>query len=451
MTDTSAPAPASTPDLTPSRPVYDGKLSELYGIYFRHLALMVLTLGWSRFWGRTRLRRYLWSHFAVLGDRLEYRGRGLELMIGFVLVLLMLGVYGGALWAFWEYVLHEQSIPGLGLFDIFTFSLFFLGIPLAFVGHYAGLRYRLTRTRWRGIRCDLAGSAWGYGAKATGLHLANGLCGQLLTPLMSVLLAQPRIANARLGTQRLEFAGRAGDIYGRFVGYYFLNILAWIAAIAIAVAAITWGGKSLGIAEKDVAELFTHFTPRTVLILIGLAFALYVLLGVMILPLRCWWQAYLWRYLVSHTRAGTVLFASALSTRQMWGFLVLNYLIVMMTLGLGWLGPPAGRSATALRRGAARDVRRDRRLMAPSTSNSRARYYDGVTAQALDVTVRPSTLELVISRAEGVDVVARWPIGEIKILGDSEHEAVPPLSRGEERLMMELVMTRKPEPSAPGR
>jgi len=31
-----------------------------------------------------------------------------------------------------------------------------------------------------------------------------------------------------------------------------------------------------------------------------------------------------------------MLFASALSTRQMWGFLVLNYLIVMLTLGLGW-------------------------------------------------------------------------------------------------------------------
>ena len=65
---------------------------------------------------------------------------------------------------------------------------------------------------------------------------------------------------------------------------------------------------------------------------------------------------------------------------------------------------------------------------------SRARYYDGVTAQALEVTVRPSTLELVISRTDGVDVVARWPISEIRILGDSEHEAVPPLSRGDERL-----------------
>ena len=42
----------------------------------------VLTLGWSRFWGRTRLRRYLWNHLSILGDRFEYRGRGLELFVG---------------------------------------------------------------------------------------------------------------------------------------------------------------------------------------------------------------------------------------------------------------------------------------------------------------------------------------------------------------------------------
>ena len=57
--------------MTPSRPVYDGKLGELYAIYLRHLAMMLVTLGWSRFWGRTRIRRYVWNHLSVLGDRFE--------------------------------------------------------------------------------------------------------------------------------------------------------------------------------------------------------------------------------------------------------------------------------------------------------------------------------------------------------------------------------------------
>ena len=344
MTDTSAPwgqaaqpvAASLQPALVPSRPVYDGKLGELYGLYLRHLTLMVLTLGWSRFWGRTRLRRYLWNHVSILGDRFEYRGRGIELFLGFVLVLLLLGLWAGLMWAIWEFAFHEKTLPGMGFLNLFYLSVVVIGIPLAFVGQYAGLRYKLTRTRWRGIRCGMTGSAWRYGGLASFLTIANALTARLLTPVVSVNLARPRIANVFLGTQQLDFAGGVHDIYGRYIGYYFLNILAWTVAIGIVATAVIAGGVGFGVTEKEFTELFTSFSLRTVLLLIVVFFAVYTLFGLMILPLRCWWQAYLLRYLVARTRAGNVLFASAIGTRQMWGFLVLNYLIVVMTLGLGW-------------------------------------------------------------------------------------------------------------------
>ncbi len=329
-------AAQARPDLAPSRPVYDGKLGELYGIYLRHLTLMVLTLGWSRFWGRTRLRRYLWNHVSILGDRFEYRGRGVELLIGFVLVLVMIGLWAGLIWLVLEFVFHEQTAPGVGFLNLFYLSLAIIGIPLAFVGQYAGLRYKLSRTRWRAIRCGMTGSAWRYGLLATFLHAVNGLTGQLLTPVVSVNLSRPRIANAFLGTQRIDFAGRVSDIYGRYIGYYFLNMVAWIVAAAVAVGVVMAGGRELGFTGEQLLDLFTSFSLRTVLLLILGFFVAYTVFGLMILPLRCWWQAYLLRYLVARTRAGTVLFASAISTRQMWGFMVLNYLIVVMTLGLGW-------------------------------------------------------------------------------------------------------------------
>lgn len=95
-------------------------------------------------------------------------------------------------------------------------------------------------------------------------------------------------------------------------------------------------GVEFNFNQEDLGRLFTQPSLRTVAILLALAFGLYIVFGLLILPLRCWWQAYLFRYLVSRSRAGNVLFATAISTRQMWGFLVLNYLIVMLTLGLGW-------------------------------------------------------------------------------------------------------------------
>lgn len=330
-----AAAPAA-PDLTPSRPVYDGRLGELYAIYLRHVVLMLLTLGWSRFWGRTRLRRYLWSHFAILGDRFEYRGRGRELLIGFLLALVLIAAWGGLLWLVWIYVFHEKPVASFGAFDIFSLSVALIGFPLAFVGHYAGLRYRLSRTRWRGIRLWLVGSAWSYGGSATFLTFLNLCTAQLLTPVVSVNLARPRIANVRLGTLPFAFAGSAGDIYGRYIGYYFLNILAWVIALVVVFAAIGGTVSELGVEADDIGDLLAHPDARTIVIAIAIAVGAYILFGLLILPLRCWWQAYLFRYLVSRSRAGNVLFATAISTRQMWGFMVLNYLIVLLTLGLGW-------------------------------------------------------------------------------------------------------------------
>ncbi len=330
--NTSAVQPVgSQADLTPSRPVYDGKLSELYGIYLRHLLLMFLTLGWSRFWGRTRLRRYLWNHFAVLGDRFEYRGRGLELCVGFLLVLLILGGWGGLMWLTWDFWLAAHMPQEVGIVSLFALSIAFVGFPLAFVGQYTGLRYKLSRTRWRGVRGAMAGSAWSYGALAAVLTFANAATGQLMTPLVSVTLARPRIGNASIGTQRLVFAGRAGDIYGRYIAYYFLNIVLWVGLVGAAGAAM---GVAIG--DYDVGKLRDAGRLPTLLLIAAALLVAYTLFGIVILPLRCWWQAYLFRYLVARTRAGDVLFATALTTWHMWGFMVVNYLIVLLSFGLGW-------------------------------------------------------------------------------------------------------------------
>ena len=62
----------------------------------------------------------------------------------------------------------------------------------------------------------------------------------------------------------------------------------------------------------------------------------------------------------------------------------------------------------------------------PPGSTSRARYYDGHTASVLEVEVRPSAGLLVIFRLDET-VVARWPFAEVSLLGDTEHEASPPI------------------------
>ena len=74
-----------------------------------------------------------------------------------------------------------------------------------------------------------------------------------------------------------------------------------------------------------------------------------------------------------------------------------------------------------------------------------SRFYDGVTALVHEVGVRATTGELIIFRPADAGIVARWPIDELVVLGDANHEAAPPVMRrgGEARLVIEDVELRR--------
>ncbi len=67
------------------------------------------------------------------------------------------------------------------------------------------------------------------------------------------------------------------------------------------------------------------------------------------------------------------------------------------------------------------------------------RYFDGETAVAHDVSVRTTTNELVIFKLADTSILARWPIADLAVLGDVQHEAVPPVVRkgSDARLLIE--------------
>src|SRR5215813_13271495 len=143
-------------EAAPQRLIYDGQIGELYGIFFLNLLLGIITLGIYRFWGRTRYRRYLWSHTAYAGDRFEYTGTGGELFRGFLIAMaifvpLITGIA----------ILQTALLPARpGLFFAIAAPVYLLLIVLLSASRYTAVRYRLTRTRWRGIRGGLAGSAF---------------------------------------------------------------------------------------------------------------------------------------------------------------------------------------------------------------------------------------------------------------------------------------------------
>jgi hypothetical protein len=73
-------------------PTFHGRASTLFGIFVVNVFLTLATLGLYYFWARVRLRRYLLGQTEVDGDRFEYHGRGLEVLVGFAKAFFFFGL-----------------------------------------------------------------------------------------------------------------------------------------------------------------------------------------------------------------------------------------------------------------------------------------------------------------------------------------------------------------------
>lgn len=167
------------------------------GLVLGNLLLTIITLGIYRFWARTRERRYLWAATRLGDEALEYTGRGQELLIGailafFVLILPLVVVSIGAGFA-----------KGLGLDAVALgaqLSIYAVLLWLVYFATWRAMRYRLSRTRWSGIRGAMEGSAAAYALlaiKMLGLQLITlGFAG----PYASARLWNALWSDARLGT-----------------------------------------------------------------------------------------------------------------------------------------------------------------------------------------------------------------------------------------------------------
>lgn len=181
---------------------YDGKTEDLYGIWAMNLLLTVVTLGVYRFWGKTRLRRYLSSSFSLGGDRFQYIGTGLELFLGFLKALpIIIAVY--APFIVWPTDKHPLTA-------LFIFPLFML----IYAGVYFALRYRLSRLTWRGVRGRLTGSPWKFGMLRMGRGILNALTIGFLIPHSDMRIQRFMMENVHFGSAKAEFKAEPGPLIG---------------------------------------------------------------------------------------------------------------------------------------------------------------------------------------------------------------------------------------------
>lgn len=215
------PQPPRTPQTGSQDPVtydgdaltYDGRAGKLWGVGFKIAFLSLITLGFYRFWGKTQVRRYLWSRVSVMGDRFEYTGTGRELFLGFLIALVVLIPLGAMSYGI-EIFLAGKSGVTQGLVITAQYTIFFFLIGYA---TFRARRYRLSRTFLRSIRFWQTGSNVGYALRMMGYLALTIVTLGIARPVGDVALQRYLMQHTWFGSQKFEFHGRAGAMMGKWI------------------------------------------------------------------------------------------------------------------------------------------------------------------------------------------------------------------------------------------
>jgi uncharacterized membrane protein YjgN (DUF898 family) len=322
------PHPVAPPE---TKPVFTGRIGEMYGIFIVNLLLTIVTIGIYRFWAKVRYRKYLWSHVSVAGDSFEYTGTGRELFLGFLIILFAVILPIVVVSAVAPLLLGRLHPALLGLYQLAFYGLILFLIGL---GTYAAYRYRLSRTLWRGIRGGLSGSRSAYGWRFLGYGvLAFVSCG-FCVPLMQVRLSRYLYNHMEFGTGRFAFQGTTWPLFRRFlwIPILYLLLVVTIVGTLLAVLAIAAGNGSFRPVNPVAVQ---HAVAAHAALLIGAAAVAGVLLIAIFVAFMRYSAASL-RYIYSRITFEGLQLRYDLSAWRLFRYGAGNLLILVFTLGLGF-------------------------------------------------------------------------------------------------------------------
>jgi uncharacterized membrane protein YjgN (DUF898 family) len=317
-------------------PVYfTGSRGALFWLALKTGFLTVITLGFYRFWMKTRMRRWFWSAIRPGGHPMEYVGDPWEKLLGFFIAVVILTFYIGII----------NLVVMFVSFSVFSSaSLGYLAsvvgvIPLWFYAQYRARRYVLARTRWRGVRFGLEKGAWGYAWRALAHWAVTVLTLGLLWPRMTFWLEKYVTDRTYFGSARLHQGGHWTMLYRAAIPFVLsLFVMAagaiwvfWLDPIVVS-ADITTDGVMRSIEEMmdgGAAALPVVGVERLGIFLIGIIGLFYGAIHYRFVSKRL---------MANHKTTEGITLHSRLSGPRVVSIYVLGSFIAYLTLVLGIVG-----------------------------------------------------------------------------------------------------------------
>lgn len=300
---------------------FEGTWQEFAPIAFTNLLLTIVTLGIYRFWATARERRYLWSRSRFVDEHLEWTGTGLELFIGFLLVLLLLGLPFFVLnFVVQGLIMRGEEALGLGLTALSLLAIFYL----TGVAQFRALRYRLSRTRWRGIRGGSDNPGFVYGLSYMWKTVVGWIPAGLLIPWSMTSLWNERWGAMSFGPYRFTASAEPSGVFARFLLFYLSPFVLFIGGVLMAATGALAG---YGLGGEDGAAI------GGMLGIVGLILFFYLGLGLIAVA----FYAKFYREAVGAARWHDLEFSFGASTMDWIKLLLGDFALVVFTLGIGWI------------------------------------------------------------------------------------------------------------------
>ncbi len=194
---------------------FSGEGGTLLLLYFKLVVYSIFTLGIYSFWGRTEIRRYLWSNLKFSGKPFEYHGTGKELLLGWLMLIALLGVLYGSSFAAIFY-LGKSAGPEISI--LFALLLALL-VPFAIHG---ALRYRWSRTSWQGRRFAYRGDLMRLAIVFWSGLLLTVVTLSIYLPFFLANMRRQVVDNTWYGGQQFRFSGDGKELLWPYVKFLLL-------------------------------------------------------------------------------------------------------------------------------------------------------------------------------------------------------------------------------------
>lgn len=308
----------------PPKVAFRGMAGDFFLLQLGNLALTILTLGIYRFWGKTRYRRFLWRETLLDGDPLEYRGTGLELFVGAILVILLVTIPFGVLSLTLGAIFSD---PGTGI-AIAQGILVLLIYYLVGLGQYRSWRYLFSRTSWRGIRSGMTEQGFEFGWYSFGLTMAQLFSLGLATPWVSVKRWNRLVRDVRIGNLAMESHAQVRPLWGKF-------LLVWGLVTVPMMAFIGWFAWNYGAMFTNPEQAPTPESMGELLVAIAILYGGIIVIGLLGTALFAqYWAAYL-KETINNTMIGpTMRLRIDVETWDVVRFYLGNIVLVMFYVGI---------------------------------------------------------------------------------------------------------------------